>query len=309
MSSRAVAGSNERPERESAIDTEQAARAEISPGVFVVSQRPTSLSAKLLPPLFLIVLGVIFLAYRSAVADWRGISALTNWYGRAVEAPEPIPPAPVTPTPPPTSALALNTEPVKPVEEAPEPPKVAPEPKIEIDPLADIQRESEKEKSRIAELEKMKAREEEKFAATEDQRRMDQKQKQLERRRINPQQLAQIQKMQRELILQHQELFEQLTRQQMEAMADMQQRFLGRGFPNMPGIPGPGFGFGLTPPAPRPGAQDGAETRFQRFNGHNGASGFVWQFRMGNANGPVPLPPPPGLRDDNEPAPPRQGRP
>ena len=100
MSRRAVAGSNERPEREFAIDAEGTAGTEISPGIFVVNQRPTSLSAKLLPPLFLIVLGAGFLAYRSAVADWRGISALTNWNGRPVEAPksEPTPPAPITPT-------------------------------------------------------------------------------------------------------------------------------------------------------------------------------------------------------------------
>ena len=57
MSRRAVAGSNERPAGEFAFDTEPAEKTEISPGVYIVTHRPASLSAKLLPPLFLIILG------------------------------------------------------------------------------------------------------------------------------------------------------------------------------------------------------------------------------------------------------------
>ncbi len=311
MSRQADFGSKESPDGEFAIDTERAAKSEISPGVFVVTQHPASLSAKLLPPLLLVMMCAGFLAYRNASADWRGISVLTEWLNGPVVTPK------LQPTVPATPALALKAEPEEPpAEPAPETLTVEPAPKVEIDPLGDIQRESEKEQARIAELEKIKAREEEKLAASEDQRRNEQHREQLQKRHgIDPQQLAQIQAMQRELMRRHQEMFEQVNREQMDAMADMRQRFLGQGFPNTPRlpVPAPGFGFGMAPLPPMPGigdgkeneevvkrTPDGGETRFRRFNGPNGARGFVWQFRGGNGNMPVPPPPRPGLKGDEE---------
>lgn len=307
MSRRAVPGSNERPEGEFEFDTERPPDGPIQPGVYIVTQRPASLSAKLLPPFFLIALGVGFLIYREAAADWRGISALADWFEPAKVASAPTPdPVPAPAVPP---AVALNSEPVKPIEPPVlEPPKIEHTPKAEVDPLADIQRESEKEKARIAELEKLKAREEEKLAATEDQRREEQHEDQMQRHGLNPQQLTRIQ----EMIRQHQQMFDQ----QVEAMQEMQQRFLGRGFPDArrPQLPRPGLGFGMIPmpPLPQMGQgdgdevvqrlPDGGETRFRRFNGPNG-NGFVWQFRGGNLNRVVPPPPKPGLRDDNDPEP------
>ena len=311
MSRRADSGSNARPDGEFTIDTERPAKSEISPGVYVVTQRPASLSTKLLPPLLLVMVCAGFLAYRNASADWRGISVLTEWFSGPASTARLEPPVSVPP------ALALNTEPEKPpAEPAPETTQVEPAPKVEIDPLGDIQRESEKEKARIAELEKIKAREEEKFAATEAQRRTEQQREKLRKRHgIDPRHLAQIQDMQREIMRRHQEMFERLNLENMDAMADMRKRFLGRDFPIVPGMPMPGLGFGLgmIPPPPMPGAGDGKDNeevvqrtpdggiiRFRRSQGPNGATGFELHFRSGNGNKSVPPPPRPGLRGDDE---------
>ena len=123
MSRRAVPGSNERPDGEFAFDTERPVDGPIQPGVYIVTQRPSSLSIKLLPPLFLIALGAGFLVYREAAADWRGISALADWFEPAKHAPVVAQaPVPDKPAPP---AVALNTEPSKPATPpALEPPKV-----------------------------------------------------------------------------------------------------------------------------------------------------------------------------------------
>ncbi len=300
MSRRAVPGSDERPDGEFAIDTDPQVKPELPPGVYIVTQRPSSLSAKLLPPLFLIVVATGFLLYRTAAADWRGVSALVDWFQPTTNQIQAKP----EPTSVPSPAFAQNTEPANPAEPTPEPRKAEPSPKVEVDPLADIQREAEKEQARIADLEKHKAREEEKLAATENERREEQQEEKFGR----------VNEMQRQFMRRHQQMFEQMQRQQMEAMRDMRERFLGRGMGNagrLPMLPGPGFGFDMAPPLPGNGddgeevvrkTPDGGETRFRQFKGPNG-SGFVWQFRGGNGNNLVPAPPKPRLRDDNEPAP------
>src|SRR4051812_46331890 len=45
------------------------------PAVIVVPYRAGRQSAKLLPPILLVLLGTGFLAYRARSSDWRGISA------------------------------------------------------------------------------------------------------------------------------------------------------------------------------------------------------------------------------------------
>jgi hypothetical protein len=289
-------------------------------GVIVVPHRDGGSSAKWLPPLFLVMLGAAFLAYRASASDWRGFSfeqIASLWSSQpAAKVEAPKPPAATAPE------LALNNESSPPVPEtksAPKPHAVAKtgadtpkeaDPKASVDPLEDIRREAEKTKEQIAKLEKLKEEESKKLADTADERRLADRNgrrgmaiKQLEeQQRRFEQQIAQLEAM-------HRRQFAQMFQRQRDAM----RQFGMGGRSDVPG-PGrmvrPGAGRGLVAPPPDlfMGLPRNGDAEVREFFGPGGVHGFEmrWQgrFRNGFPMEPkpeeVPAPPPaPGVPEGN----------
>jgi hypothetical protein len=283
------------------IDEPAPNSAEVAPGVYVVRPRPVGFSAKLLPPLLLVILGAGFLIYRSTASDWRGVFALFSRSPRAMVSKPVAKQAPL---------LALNDapkteepQPVAPAVTKEEPAKAKAE--VPVNPLEDIKREAEKTKEKIAELEKLKEEEKAKQDSTSRQRQN------MPRDRM----IA----AQRELLKRQMAWMAEIQERQMREMADMQRRFLGRDFAGMPfpafpdmdmginnggflpGMPPRGLRNAPAPPQPQPG-DDGKEivrktpegvTKFRRFQGPNGSQGFIYEFRSNTPQAKVPPPPEP----------------
>ncbi|MFO0908722.1 MAG: hypothetical protein U0794_10245 [Isosphaeraceae bacterium] len=241
--------------------------------VVVIAPAPSGgSSARFLPPLLVLFLCGIFLAYRTAAHDWRGLSAWLE--GLWSPASSPVNPA-----------LALNSatepqpEPAAPVPDAPanpaadEPAQAPPDPKAQVpavDPAADAEREAEATRKRIEELEKFKAEQDRKLAETEDQRREKAEQDHI-RRHFNlgpgPINRADID---RQIAAQHELLrrqMEEVMRRQMAWIEETQRRHFeqfrrgldrdmngAEGDANANdgagGWPPRGFGFGMPMPVP-----------------------------------------------------------
>ena len=296
---------------------------DLDEGVIVVPHRPGGFSAKLLPPLFLVMLGAAFLAYRASASDWRGFSfeSMTSLWSTSPRAKaETAKPQAETDT-----ALALkNDTSVPEAESPPEPehlaktdadaPKEA-DPNAGVDPLEDIRREAEKTKEQIAKLEKLKEEESKKLADTADERRRaDQNGRRgLAARRIPPEQLKRMIAEQHRRFEQQFALMEAMQRRQFDQMFQNQRELMKRwgmdGGPGLPGqgrmiVPGPGNNFGGPPPDLFMGLPGNAQPEIREFVGPGGVHRFEmrWQGRLRNGfpmepqPEEVPAPPPaPGI--------------
>lgn len=290
--------------------------------VIVVADRPGRGSAKLLPPILIVMLGLGFLAYRSRSSDWRGVSALFERRTTPVAPPEkgtlvaradPAPPVP-TPTPAPEKAKEGSDK-----NAAKEPPQTPPKDEA----LEDIRREAEKTKERIAELEAFKEREAKKLEETAEERARDELQARRQNRRfgmaIPPAQIeAMIRAQQEQLARLMDEMqrgamgnMDAFQRRQAERFSEMERRFfngrMGQPFAAPMPMPMPGFGPLLGPDRGRmeKGAErlwrdpQGGVARLREFRGPGGMRGFELHWRGGPAeaqNGDqgndVPPPPP-----------------
>lgn len=271
--------------------------ADVEPEVIVVPYRAGRHSAKLLPPIVLLVLGTAFLAYRARSSDWRGLSALFEPRPRTAAPPAVAPPPrPDEPTAP--LAVAEQAEPPA-VAQPADKEKTEAKAKDETppaatastaDPLDDIRREAETARERIAELEKLKEREAQKLDETADEReRADRLNRSLNPRfnlgRMPRDQIERMLKAQDALLRQRLADLEQYHRRQMEQMAAIERDFFG----------GRGRMFVPPPPLPEFRANPGG-FRFREFRVPNGPQVFRFELRPG---GPPPRP------DDDAPPPPR----
>jgi hypothetical protein len=271
------------------------------PPLIVVPHRPGGFSPMLLPPLFIVLLGAGFIAYRVRTPDWRGLSFEWSWptFGNRP-----------TSTPAPAPILALKTEPAKPELVPPRPvepakPKDEPKPSpdlagkaaAEVDPLGDIEREAEKTRERIATLEKLKEQESQKLAETEDERRQADRGL-LRGRRIPPDQLRKMIEAHRAQLAQQMAMIEEFQRRQFDRMAQLHPDFFRPGRMGM--LPDPFAtpkGNGMFPgfegfmPMPQ-----GGVTQLREWRGPNGMRGFEMRWRSRPARpepGDTPPPPPP----------------
>ena len=275
--------------------------------------RPGGPSAKLLPPILLVLLGTAFLAYRARSHDWRGISSLFETRSKAAA----VPPLARTVDPPgilPELAPASvpKAEPAEKVVEAiiadtgkgpdkdqsePKPTRTSkPEPVPGVDPREDIQREAEKTRARIADLEKLKDREARKLDETAaDRQQADRLNRRFRAAPVAPEQFDRILRANQEQLGRQ---MAAMQRKQMERMAAMQRDLFNlRGPMRVPRsvVPPPRTDFAdapgrfLRPP-------EGEIAHFREFRGPNGERGFRFEFRQG-PGGPrrddVPPPPPP----------------
>jgi hypothetical protein len=279
--------------------------APVDPNVIFVNERPSRGSARLLPPLLILLLGLTFLAYRVRSSDWRGLSALfeTRATSPAVKADDP------------SKALALKTD--------PPPPAAAPKPEAALekatpladkelpkaeakaaDPLDDIRKEAEKTKEKIAELEKLKEREAKRLDDTADERAEQERRERPLRRGLAQADIEKMLRRHRAMLDQQMAWMEQMHRQHRDRMSQMERDFFNGRMPMdmpMPGFnvpdrnrvrPGPDGIFRLP---------NGGVGRFRDFGGPNGPRGFVWEFRQGGPDaGQVPddTPPPPEPNPD-----------
>jgi hypothetical protein len=270
---------------------------EVESEVIVAPYHPGRQSAKLLPPILIVLLGACFLVFRAQRSDWQGLSGLVGslTWNRPARATEKVPPPPLahkTEQP----ALAASPE-VKPERDAQAKADAAkPKQPDAADPLDDIRKEAEETKKKIAELEDLKEREKEKLDATAPER---ERADRLARR----DDLEKLLKVQREQLRRQMAMMAEFQRQQFDRMLEHQRQFFGqnrRGFaqPPMPfAMPdfGPGFGFGRgfgLDPAPnerelQPGKEqfrrlpNGGFERYRTFRGPGGMSGFTWELRSG----------------------------
>jgi hypothetical protein len=216
--------------------------------VIVVPHRPGGSWAKFLPPLLVVLLGTVFLAYRSSSRDWRGVFALFDGPSLSSSGPaskttpasppslalnDKAPPAdlPKTQEPPAPAPATKAQPPTAPVTPAPEPSTSKPpaesadKPKDEAT-LDDIKREAEKTRDRIAELEKFKEEEAKRLEDTEDERRKADRNDRMARRfRFNGRPIApdQVEKMIEALREQH----ERLLQRMMEGQGELGREFFG----------------------------------------------------------------------------------
>jgi hypothetical protein len=299
------------------------------PTVIVVKEQPSRGLALLLPPLFIVMIGAGFLAYRARANDWRGLAALfetaptRNLVAKVDNPPTPSRPPLSVPDPKPDAPVP-QTEPEIP-QTQPEPPTQAePPPTAKADDpfKTDIEAEAEKTREKIAELERLKEREAEELAATEaDRRAADRPAPKLPRfqfRGIPPEEIEKLLQNQREQMA----FAEKLMERQLREMAEMQRRFLREGVdtpdPRWPprfAIPMPRAEAPLLPRAGRPGAgnngdriirtPDGGIARFRQFQGPNGAQRFEWRWESAQPPGARPRFVPNEPNEDDVPPPPR----
>ena len=133
-------------------------------------------SAKFLPPILLVLAGTAFLSYRSTVADWRGpwrtpraSAAARRSKAAAIPIaarPQAAPPEVPEPPAPPPAAAGLDPPPQP--KPAPAPAPGPPDPDV----MADIAREAEQNKAKLAELERVKQEAADRLEATADARRL-----------------------------------------------------------------------------------------------------------------------------------------
>ncbi len=280
------------------------------PQVLIVPYRTNHRSAKLLPPILIVFVGITFLTYRARSADWRGISSFFEPRSAprrelAVNTSPPIPPA-LDAAEKPAQAETVAADPA--VEPKPEP-SAAPPKKVEADPLDEIRLEAEKTKKRIAELEELKRRETQKLDDTADERERTERNERMNRRwaRMAPVAPEQLEKMLRghneQLRLQMARMAE-IQLQQMRQMAAMQREFF-----NDPGaMRHAPFGVLPPPPAPEFNAKPGRVRKlpvpggiaqFQEFRGPGGMNGFRLEIRPRSSeldDDETPPPPPPRPR-------------
>lgn len=281
------------------------------PGVIVVPYRSPQGSARLFPPILILMAGLLFLVYRSHTSDWRGLSALFET--RVKASPEPLAAA--------GSLLVENAEPAKnaevpavvsaPVEpltatvekESPDPMKPEPMPELKVNPLDDIEREAEKTRERIAELERLKDRESQKLDESAGQR---QRADEFARRR-NPK------------ARQLEQLRQQIARFEQMRLKQMQNGFFNAPMPPAPGIiPGPNLGRGgmfampgdvpAFPPGGVPAFPPGGVVRTWKFRDPNGMTAWGMTWRSGDQVPPPPQPAQPGTDNGVPPDPPRPFR-
>ncbi len=295
-----------------------------SSGVIVVPYRPTSsVVAKLLPPLLIMLMGAGFLAYRTRAADWRGLYALLDSSIRPKFAP--LPKAAATKQSAQTTSTPQPTAfpPVAKVDPKPEEPKFAPKsvapatPELsKADPIDDIAREAEKTKDKIAALKKLKERASEQLDQTAQSReRADsQKPKQPRFRREIPadeleQQLhdlmaqgmglkpGEIDKRMRNQNEQFFHLLEQMQRRQMAFLDEMQRDIFENARPARRIRPPAGFppAAAMPRPLPWPGfvPNGNGNAQFREFRGPNGMRGFEMRWRDRGRDDMLKPPPPP----------------
>ncbi len=295
------------------------------PGVIIVPYRPGRHSAKLLPPIVLVLLGTGFLTYRARSNDWRGISSLFESRPNVVKAAAPpalalsTEPAPIVPEPLPPIAEKVGepekTEPKLEPKSEPEPkPEPQPQRKPEpaADPLDEIQREADATRQRIAELEKLKEREAQKLDETAEERERADRLNRRNTLRFRVGQQVPPEVIERMLRAQQAEL-----RRQMQAMAEFQRRqmdqmaALQRDFFNdrdrmmrVPPPPQPQLGRperqAANPDVVERKLPNGGIARFREFRGPNGQQGFQFEIRSreltNDDDTPIPPPPQPALR-------------
>jgi len=279
------------------------------PAVIIVPYRPGGHSARLLPPILLVLLGAAFLAYRARSPDWRGASALFESRPKLASIPNPAraaePPARVAePAPTVPEAKPVASTEFKRSEDPREREKGAKPagPKREVDPLEDIRREAETTRQRMAELEGHKEREARKLDETADER---QRADRIDRRfrprfragQVAPEQVEKMLREQGEQLRRQMDLMALRQRRQMEQMASMQRGLFpdhGPTFYPPPPLPLPRF---PADPGPFRPAPAGGMTRLHEFRGPDGTRVFRFQFRRGGGppadEDPPPPPPPP----------------
>jgi hypothetical protein len=221
---------------------------ELASDVIVVSHRPGGSSGKFLPPLLVVLLGTLFLAYRSSARDWRGVFALfdgpswsssgpasrtapTNSPSLALNDKTPPADAPKTEESTATASATKAQPSAVPVTPAPEPSTSKPPAESADKPkdgatLDDIKREAEKTRDRIAELEKFKEEEAKRLEDTEDERRRADRNDRMARRfRLNGRPIApdQVEKMIEALREQHERLLQRLI----EGQGELGREFFG----------------------------------------------------------------------------------
>lgn len=298
------------------------------PAVIIVPYRPGRVSAKLLPPILLVLLGAAFLTYRARSPDWRGVSALFE----ARSAPTPAPAASLARAEEPRARV--DEPPARVVEPTPTVPKADPAgaveargqkgataqeaekekekgaklagPRAEEDPLEDIRREAEKTRERRAELEQLKEREARKLDETAEERLQADRH---DRRfnpgfrvgRVPPEQVEKMLRAQGEQLRRRMEQMAAMQRRRMEQMAALQRGFFNDREPMFAPPP--------PPPLPRFPADplpDNGLGRFADPRGPGGPQVFRFQFRRDGGflmddddpppSPPPPAPPPPGPR-------------
>lgn len=251
-------------------------RPEHDPKIIVAPYQPEGASAaKLFPPILIVLLGVVFLAYRSRSADWRGISALF----------ERRPPAavPAAPAPPPEALakaeipMPAATEPIVESEKSDDKKKKkdVKDAQATVEPIDEIEQQAEKTRARIAKLEKAKELAARKLDESADDReradRLARRNQRGLRGAVAPQDLEKMLRAQQKALAQ---LMDQMQRRQMAWMNQRQREFFGPMGPHTTRAPGfpmpapfPGFAPMLGPEGqPLPGNG----VRFREFRGPGG---------------------------------------
>ncbi|MCA1686049.1 MAG: hypothetical protein LC745_08705 [Planctomycetia bacterium] len=274
-----------------------AARPRVTPGegresgFIVVPYRPGRQSAKLLPPILVVMLGTAFLAYRARVSDWRGLSSLFEPRPGMAAAASVVPPVAQMADVPAVVVTAPRPEPAPTAGKAEPKPEPRPAAGNAADPLDDIRREAEATRERIVGLENLKEQEARKLDEAAARPRDDRRNRKFGVRPV-PLEPIEIDRMIRVREEQTRRQIAEFQRRESDLIAAMERDFFnarGRMRTPPPPPPLPIRDFPVEPGrVRRPPA--GAVARFRVSRGPNGLR--LERYPGGPADADIPPPPP-----------------